>query len=315
MERSANDMPEWNLAGPRYKYPVSSAELERRLSAVQAAMRDKGLDCCIAQTPSTIFDSITRYLTDSAANPYSTTLLIPAQGGLVLINHGVEMDPAPIPPTLRNVEKLIRKPYCQPFGCTDGMIGAVLSREIRSRGFRRIGVILRQLMSADTLEGVREGVPGCELVDFTAEFSRIKAVKSPEEWALIDRCLRAHEQLMAMVPALLRPGRMEYEVLADLEHASRYLCCDWLGNVAVGSAPGGGGGPARSHGPGAERGVRRLCHRPGDRKKRPLCRPRPGLRYDGSPRHLPPGGDGAGGGHVPGHPPGTDAGRTVRHLL
>ena len=85
-------MPEWNLAGPRYKYPVSSAELERRLSAVQAAMRDKGLDCCIAQTQSTIFDSITRYLTDSAANPYSTTLLIPAQGGLVLINHGVEMD-------------------------------------------------------------------------------------------------------------------------------------------------------------------------------------------------------------------------------
>ena len=73
MERSANDMPEWNLAGPRYKYPVSSAELERRLSAVQAAMRDKGLDCCIAQTQSTIFDSITRYLTDSAANPYSTT--------------------------------------------------------------------------------------------------------------------------------------------------------------------------------------------------------------------------------------------------
>ncbi len=249
-------MPEWNLAGPRYKYPVSSAELERRLSAVQAAMRDKGLDCCIAQTQSTIFDSITRYLTDSAANPYSTTLLIPAQGGLVLINHGVEMDPAPIPPTLRNVEKLIRKPYCQPFGCTDGMIGAVLSREIRSRGFRRIGVILRQLMSADTLEGVREGVPGCELVDFTAEFSRIKAVKSPEEWALIDRCLRAHEQLMAMVPALLRPGRMEYEVLADLEHASRYLCCDWLGNVAVGSAPGGGGVPFHQN-PAANRRIER----------------------------------------------------------
>lgn len=80
-------------------------------------------------------------------------------------------------------------------------------------------------------------------MDFTAEFSRIKAVKSPEEWALIDRCLRAHEQLMAMVPALLRPGRMEYEVLADLEHASRYLCCDWLGNVGCGLRPGGGGVP------------------------------------------------------------------------
>lgn len=59
-----------------------------------------------------------------------------------------------------------------------------------------------------------------------------------------------------MVPALLRPGRMEYEVLADLEHASRYLCCDWLGNVAVGSAPGGGGVPFHQN-PAANRRIER----------------------------------------------------------
>lgn len=55
---------------------------------------------------------------------------------MVMINHGVNMDSAPIPSALRNVEKLIRKPYCQPFPCTNGMIGQTLSGEIKARGFR-----------------------------------------------------------------------------------------------------------------------------------------------------------------------------------
>ncbi len=32
-------MPELNLSGPRYKYPVSTAELDRRLVAVQAELK------------------------------------------------------------------------------------------------------------------------------------------------------------------------------------------------------------------------------------------------------------------------------------
>ena len=235
-------MPELSLMGPNYKYPISSGELDRRLAAVQAAMEAKGLDCCVAQTQNTIFDSITRYLVDVPTNVYSTALLIPARGAMVMVDSGVDMDPVPaVPPTMRNVEKLIRKPYCQPFRCTNGMSGKVLARELKARGARRVGVIAKQLMSADTMDTLRALLPECEFVDFTAEFDRIKAVKSPEEWDLIDRTLRAHEQLMGMVPALLRPGRMEYEVIADIEHASRYLKCDWLGNVAVGSVPNGGG--------------------------------------------------------------------------
>lgn len=234
-------MPELQMAGPRYKYPVSTQELNRRLAAIQAAMKEQGLDCCLAQTQSTIFDGVIRYLTDSPAHAYSTTLIIPAQGGMVMINHDFEKDPAEIPPTLRNVEKLILKPYCQPFTCTDGMIGEVLTREINARGFRRIGLIFKQLISADTLLCLQQGVPGCELVDFSSAFNRIKAVKSPEEWELLYHCVRTHEKLIDMAPALLRPGRMEYEIVGDLERASRYLHCDWLGNVAVGSAPNGGG--------------------------------------------------------------------------
>lgn len=234
-------MPELKLAGPRYKYPVSDAELNRRLAAVQKELQSQNLDCCIAQSQCEIFDSIIRYMTDTVVHSYGTTIIIPAQGQMVLINHGVDTASAPVPPTLRNVEKVVLSPYCQTFGCTDGLAGAAISHELKHRGFKRVGVIFKQLMCADTLDSIRALMPECELVDFTMAFSYIKAVKSPEEWALIDRCLMAHQHLMEMAPALLRPGRMEYEVLADLEHASRCIACDINGNVAVGSGPNGAG--------------------------------------------------------------------------
>ena len=234
-------MPEMNLAGPRYKYPVSSAELDRRLKAVQQVIKEKGLDCAIAQTTSTIFDSVIRYMVDKPCHAYGTTLIIPAQGKMTMINHGFDNNDAPVAKDLRGVEKLITKPYCQPFCCTDGMNGKVVAKELNERGFKNIGLILKQLITADTLDGIRENVPGASLVDISREFSYIKAVKSAEEKELVKRCVRAHEHLMGMVPAFIRPGRMEYEVLADLERASRYIQCDWIGNIAVGSAANGGG--------------------------------------------------------------------------
>lgn len=234
-------MPEMRLAGPRYKYPVSDGELKRRLKAVQDKMREKGLDCCIAQTQSMIFDSVIRYLTDTVANAYGSTLLIPAEGNMIMVSHGSDLDPAPGPSAVRNVEKVIYKPYCQTFGCTDGMLGGIVCREIQQLGSRRIGLISKQLMNADTLEAVQKKLSDCEFVDFTKEFCSVKAIKSPEEWALIDRALEAHRQMMDMVPAMLRPGRMEYEILANLEQASRYMGCDWIGNIGVGSGPKGMG--------------------------------------------------------------------------
>ena len=234
-------MPEMSLAGPRYKYPISGSELDRRLGAVQKVIKDKGLDCALAQTTSTIFDSVIRYMVDKPCHAYGTTLIIPADGKMTMINHGFDNDNAPVAPDLRNVEKLFTKPYCQPFCCTDGINGKTIAGELKNNGYKRIGLILKQLISADTLDSIRECIPDAEFVDISREFSYIKAGKSEEELALVDKCVRAHEQLMAAVPSLIRPGRMEYEILADIEKASRYIQCDWIGNVAVGSAANGGG--------------------------------------------------------------------------
>ncbi len=144
-------MPELNLSGPRYKYPVSTAELDRRLVAVQAELKKADLDCCIAQTQSTIFDSVVRYMTDQVGHPYGVTMLIPAEGKMTMISHGSDDPNAPVSPALRNVEKLIVRPYCQTFGCTDGLTAESLVAELNTHNYKRIGVVFKQLMSADTL--------------------------------------------------------------------------------------------------------------------------------------------------------------------
>lgn len=230
---------EKRLIGPRYKHPVSDGELNRRLAAVQEAMKKEEIDCCIAQSQSTIFDSCIRYMVDIPTHQYATTLVIPAEGKMLLVNHGADNDNVTIPPSIRNVEKMLTKPVCQTFGCTDNLLPETIVRELKGKGYKKIGFIMKQLISFDFGEYLKENLPGVEFVDFTKKFSKIKAVKSEEEWKLIDSCVRAHEHLIDIVPALLRPGRMEYEILADLEHMSRYIKCDYIGNIAVGSAPAG----------------------------------------------------------------------------
>lgn len=232
-------MPELRLVGPRYKNPISDAELNRRLAAVQQAMREEDIDCCIAQSYSGIFNSSIRYMIDILPHDYTTTLLIPVEGKMILVNHGPDNDDASIPPTIRNVERMFTKPYCQPFGCTDYLAAETVFNEIKARGFKKIGLIFKQLISYDFGEYLTSSLPDVEFVDFSRQFSEIKAVKSEEELELADRCVRAHEQLTEMVPSLIRPGRMEYEILADIEHRSRYIGCDVIGNIAVGSAPSG----------------------------------------------------------------------------
>ncbi len=226
-----------NRSGPRYKYPVSDQELKRRLDAVQSAMRAEQIDCVVTQNHCGIFDSGIRYFLDTPTGSYTSSLLIPAEGGMVYLSHGPDNDCAPVPGWARNVEKAISKPYCQPFSFTDTMAAQVMEAEIRARGAKRVGLFGMQYISYSFGAYLKAALPGVEFVDFSAKLNAITSVKSAEEWALIHKSVRAHEQLAAALPALIRPGRMEFEIRADLEHMALNMGCDYIGNVAVGSAP------------------------------------------------------------------------------
>ncbi len=232
-------MPETRLIGPRYKYPISDAELDRRLAAVRAAMAKESIDCILTQNHCPIFDAGIRYFIDQPTGAYSSSLLVPAEGGMVVLIHGPESDQSINPPWARNCEKVFTKPYCQPFSFTDDMAAEVFVREIREKGYRKVGLFGLQFISLSFGEHLKQSLPGVEFVDFSRQFSAIKAVKSAEEWELIAKTTAIHDQLMATVPALLRPGRQEQEIRSDIERMALNLGCDAIGNLAVASAPAG----------------------------------------------------------------------------
>ena len=225
-----------NMVSTRYKYPISDAELTRRLGAIQAEMKKDGVDCIVAQTQNAIFDRGIRYFIDQQTGGYSSALIIPAEGQMTLLMHGNDCDDAPIPAWGRNVGKVIMKPYCQPFTFSDNMAGEVIAKEIAAKGYRKVGLFCRQCMALAFGDALRAGLPGVEFVDYSAAVDRLSSIKSAEEWELIEKSLRAHEQLMDAVPALIRPGKMEFEVRSQIEKMALDMGCDTIGNVAVGSA-------------------------------------------------------------------------------
>ena len=224
-----------NKITDRYKYPISDQELDRRYAVTQKALQDAGLDCVVTQNHSPIFDGGIRYYLDTQTGAYSTALMIPADGKMVVVNHGPELD-GPIPGSARNVEKMYLEPYCLTFHFSDTMAAEVIAAEIKARGYRRVGLYGTQMISFTFGSYLKENLPDVEFVDFSPEMAAIAAVKSEEEWELIELAVRCHERLFDALPALIVPGKLECEVRADLEHLARYMGCDNIGNVAVGSA-------------------------------------------------------------------------------
>ena len=229
-----------NMVGDRYKYPVSDAELKRRLDGVQAMMKEDGVDCLVTSSQSPIFDRGIRYFIDQQTGSYTTSLLIPAEGDMTVLMHGPDCDDAPIPAWGRNVGKVITKAFCQPFAFTDDLAGNVIAAEIAKKGFRKIAFFSRQCISLAFGDALRAALPGAEFVDYTARLGKFMAMKSEEEWELIYKALAAHDHLMRAVPGLIRPGVMEFQVRSEIEKMAMNMGCDTIGNVAVGSAPSGG---------------------------------------------------------------------------
>lgn len=225
-----------NKVTDRYRYPISDQELDRRYAATQKAIRQAGLDCVITQNHCPIFDGGVRYYLDQPTGGYSTALLIPSEGKMVMIDHGPELG-KPVPGNLRNVEKMYVKPYCLTFTFSDTMAAEVMTDEIKARGYRRIGLYGTQFISYSFGAYMKENLPQVEFVNFNAEMDALAAVKSPEEMELCELSVRCHERLFDALPALIVPGKLECEVRADLEHLARYMGCENIGNVAVGSAP------------------------------------------------------------------------------
>lgn len=227
----AHDLPE------RFRYHVSTAELERRWSRVREKMGQEELDCLILNAHDGMLGGYLRYFSDIFVHDYPLSALFHREDQMTFLGHGGPSGRSISPMFARGIGSAPAMPMLSTMYYTDRYIPDLMIREIRRRGYKRVGYVALALMPATQYRYIREALPGVELVDATDLVDRIRAIKSPEEIEALRRSCKMHDQIHAAMPAIVRPGRYEYELTADIRALAGELGAECTVNISLGTDP------------------------------------------------------------------------------
>ena len=177
--------------------PILPAEIERRLTAFQQALRAAAIDCALL-----IVASARGYLTGVMADAH---LLVPADGEpILLVRRSLERVQADSP--LEDVRPFRSFKELPPL--------------LTELGARRIGLELDVLPAARYLR-YRDLLPDAELVDVSDVLAGVRAVKSTWELTMIGKAAEQVAAAFAAAPALVAEQPTDRAIQIELEHLMR----------------------------------------------------------------------------------------------
>ncbi len=203
----------------RFRFPISEKELKRRRDAVASAMKNEGAELLIMQNNNQYLGGYVRYFTDIAAEQaYPLTVLFAVDGDITTIASSSPRNPAPPAFAARGVSTRLGAPYFRSLGHTDIYDAKLIAEHIKSRGYKKVGIVGAALINHVIQETIKEVNPDVILFNATDLVDKIKAVKSPEEIEFIRRSVAMHDKAMNAIRDLIHPGMYEYELRAELNH-------------------------------------------------------------------------------------------------
>jgi len=209
---------------------ISNAELDRRWALVRKAMHENGLDWLIATTGHPY--GYQRWLTNRTGLA-GTLVAFPAKGEAILASHGDDVHSVP-----RDSYGVRHVASCAQPNIIANTHAPLLIEPISASNPRRIGFLGLGYLPAATYLALTKALPQVEFVDATDIIAPIKAVKSEEELECMRRAARMHEEAIALLPGLVRPGVTGRYVMDELRH---HLVRSGSNHqtMMVGSAPAG----------------------------------------------------------------------------
>lgn len=226
----------------RINAPASTAELERRWSAVRDAMREARLDALIVHSHVDGIGGATRWFADlPAGEGYPVSIVFPLDEPMTVVMHGsiggdrlVGADD----PVLRGVSRVLTTasfasaPYC------DGYDAELVLSVLAGLLPRRVGIVAPAQMPYTFLERLIWGLDGADVVPASDLVDPIKAVKSAEEQEVIRATAALQDAALAHAFAMAEPGMRESDVAAAAQQFCQERGSEG-GIFLTGSAPGG----------------------------------------------------------------------------
>jgi len=201
---------------------ISDAELTRRWTAVRKAMAEHKIDALVLQNTSDWIGGYVRWFTDvPATNGYPRSVVFGADDmsvvemgtfGLVR-NHNGKDD------LHRGVSEHLHTPSFTSIAYTNEYDAELVVDVIKRRGYKTVGFITPNALPYGFTGTIKTKLDGqVKFVDATEWIDRIKAIKSPEEIALIRRCATMQDQIFAQVLKFIKPGVRDIDVTSLAQH-------------------------------------------------------------------------------------------------
>ena len=196
----------------RFLFQTDTSEMERRWKVTLEAMKKEGIDCLFFGGYDRWCSGVSKYLTDLIIWNYPHYFLL-AENGISAFGHSGWGDPGIQPyAAYRNFIENVGIPALPTTCYGTEWYPQEVAKIIKKYGYKKVGFPSFSIVPAPYYNYLTKNLPDVEFVDFTNQMDHIKAVKSPYEIGVWEKCVKLHDDLMACAPTILRVGRTEREV-------------------------------------------------------------------------------------------------------
>lgn len=229
---------------------ASDKELERRWAAVRAQMTVDKIDVLVMQNSNQWLGGYVQWFVDiPARNGYPMALIFPLEEDMTSITCGGRppFDFGPPAWTMRGVRARLVAPYFPSMHYSNRYDAELAVQALQPWKNGTIGLVNTATMGGLFVSYIQANLPFARFVDATDLVDSIKAIKSQEEIGFLLKTIALQDEAMAYARTVIRPGRKDFEIIADVIQRATYLGSEEQ-LVIGGSAPFGvPNPPAKRH--------------------------------------------------------------------
>src|ERR1700730_2767273 len=204
---------------------ISASELERRWAAVRREMAARGIDALVMQNASDWLGGYVKWFTDVPAhNDYPRTVIFHRDDLMTLVEMGASGRRDKLGGRDVNnpgIGEIIYSPSFFSIAYTHDYDPLLVAAELKQRGHKTIGLVGRGACPSGLVDAIR-GV-AATLVDASDLVDQIKAIKSPEEIALLRATAAMQDAVFAKVVAAIKPGMRDCDLGAIAQYEGQLL--------------------------------------------------------------------------------------------
>jgi Xaa-Pro aminopeptidase len=215
--------------------PTSTKELARRRAAVQARMKEDGVDCLLLYASYLRQGGGIRYFLDFPTSGTNALYgILPQEGGMSVFGHGHKNGPTVPKSVAYDVEVNYGYPFAVVFPFTLHHIFDTVVEYVKKRNFKTIGLYRRGILPYEFVNCIAENVPGVSFVDVDDLIDEIAAIKSEAELDILRDVCALHDKVYAALPTIIRPGKREKDLANEIQDICSAMDCEAL-NIMIGA--------------------------------------------------------------------------------